>query len=135
MGSDIKTNQDLIDLEEVAKQKHLPFDWREILNKGLKLFDYTNKETPVILLKSFPAIEKPAYFLLIGENNLKTLKDPNYRFFNVIEYLNAVELYHYTCLTSNKGRQMDDFYITIVDPTQNGFAHIIALAFRRYISR
>ena len=130
----IKTTEGMVDLEEYAKQQHLPFDWQQILNRGFFVYDYKNKETPVIYHNELPALEMPAYFLLIGEVNLEELQHPKYKFTDVLKYLDAVEFYHYACLKSNRNSIMDNHFIAVINSKRGRVSYVISRAFRRYIN-
>ncbi|OLS18691.1 MAG: hypothetical protein HeimC2_44090 [Candidatus Heimdallarchaeota archaeon LC_2] len=134
MGYIIKTTEGMIDLEEYAKQQHLPFDWQQILNRGFFVYDYKNRETPVIHHKELPELYSPAYFVLVGEGNLGKLQDPNYKFTNILEYLNAVEFYTYACLKSNMNSMMDKYFIAVINSKKGRVPYVISRAFRRYIN-
>lgn len=134
MDSTIRsTEEGIIDLEEIAKTQHLPFDWRQIIEKGPMLFDHSRMTT--IHLKSLPKLQENAYFLLIGERNLERLNDPDYKFHDVVSYLNAVEKYHYMCLKNNHSKNMNDFCITIANPSEGIYPNIINKKFRQFIAQ
>ncbi|OLS20195.1 MAG: hypothetical protein HeimC2_38190 [Candidatus Heimdallarchaeota archaeon LC_2] len=134
MGYIIKTTEGIIDLEEYAKQRRLPYDWQQILDKGFQVYDYSNKKTPVSYHKELPELYSPAFFLLIGEGNLEGLQNPKYRFTNVLEYLDAVELYHYACLKSSRNNMMDNYFIAENNSNNSRLSYVISRAFRRYIN-
>ncbi len=105
------------------------------MGRGFRLFDYSNQDTPVIQLINLPKLTEPARFLLIGEVNINSITDPNYRFTDIITFLNAVEYYDYVCIRKNQYKKMDDYYIAVVDQSKGVYPHVISKVFRKYISK